>query len=114
MNISVIGIDLAKDIFAIHGVDKQGHTVLRKQLKRTEMTKFFANLGPWLIGMEACGSAQWARKLEAYGHSVKLMASQFVNPYVKTNKNRQNGKGLIDARHRLLPLHRKNHRHAPH
>jgi transposase len=88
MNITAIGIDLAKEVFAIHCVDKQGHVVLRKQLKRTEMTKFFANLEPCLIGMEACGSVHhWARKLEAYGHAVKLMAPQFVKPYVKTNKN---------------------------
>ncbi len=86
MKITTIGIDLAKEVFAIHGVDERGHAVLRKQLKRGEMAKFFVNLEPCLIGMEACGSAHyWARKLESFGHTVKLMAPQFVKPYVKTN-----------------------------
>ena len=88
MKITTIGIDLAKEVFQIHGVDERGKAVLRKQLKRSEMAKFFANLEPCLIGMEACGSAHhWARKLEEIGHTVKLMAPQFVKPYVKTNKN---------------------------
>ena len=88
MKITTIGIDLAKEVFQVHGVDKRGKPVLRKQLKRSEMAKFFANMEPCLIGMEACGSAHhWARKLEGYGHTVKLMAPQFVKPYVKTNKN---------------------------
>jgi transposase len=88
MKTTTIGIDLAKEVFAIHGVDERGHAVLRKQLKRSEMAKFFVNLEPCLIGMEACGSAHhWARKLESFGHTVKLMAPQFVKPYVKTNKN---------------------------
>ena len=88
MKITTIGIDLAKEVFAIHGVDERGHAVLRKQLKRSEMAKFFVNLEPCLIGMEACGSAHhWARKLEEFGHTVKLIAPQFVKPYVKTNKN---------------------------
>jgi transposase len=88
MKIITIGIDLAKEVFQIHGVDEHGKAVLRKQLKRHEITKFFANNSPTLIGMEACGSAHhWARKLTEFGHTVKLMAPQFVKPYVKTNKN---------------------------
>lgn len=88
MKITTIGIDLAKEVFQIHGVDEHGKAVLRKQLKRKDMAKFFANLEPCLIGMEACGSAHhWARKLGEYGHTTKLMAPQFVKPYVKTNKN---------------------------
>jgi len=88
MNITTLGIDLAKNLFQIHGVDERGQAVLRKQLKRTQMMKFFVNLPPCLIGMEACGSAHfWARKLLELGHTVKLMAPQFVKPYVKTNKN---------------------------
>jgi transposase len=86
--ITTIGIDLAKVVFQIHGVTEHGKVATRKQLKRAEMLKYFANLEPCLIGMEACGSAHyWARKLESYGHTVKLMAPQFVKPYVKTNKN---------------------------
>jgi transposase len=88
MKITTIGIDLAKNVFQLHGVDGQGKTVLSKQLKRDRMAAFFVNLPPCLIGMEACGSAHhWARKLQALGHTVKLMAPQFVKPYVKTNKN---------------------------
>jgi transposase len=69
-------------------VDVQGKAVLKKQLKRDQMAAFFANLPPCLIGMEACGSAHfWARKLQGFGHTVKLMAPQFVKPYVKTNKH---------------------------
>ena len=78
MKITTVGIDLAKSVFQIHGVDERGKAVLRKQLKRAEMPKFFANLPPCLIGMEACGSAHyWARKLIELGHTVKLMAPQF-------------------------------------
>ncbi len=88
MKITTIGIDLAKDVLQVHGVDSKGKAVLRKQMRRGEMTKFFVNLPPCLIGMEACGSAHyWARKLSEYGHTVKLMAPQFVKPYVKTNKH---------------------------
>jgi len=88
MKITTIGFDLAKMVFQVHGVDERGKVAARKQLKRAEMLKYFANLEPCLIGMEACGSAHyWARKLEGYGHTVKLMAPQFVKPYVKTNKN---------------------------
>ncbi|RFC31337.1 MAG: hypothetical protein DID91_2727704291 [Candidatus Nitrotoga sp. MKT] len=88
MKITTIGIDLAKEVFQVHGVDRCGKAVLRKQLKRKDMAKFFANIEPCLIGMEAYGSAHhWARKLGECGHTVKLMAPQFVKPYVKTNKN---------------------------
>jgi transposase len=88
MKITTTGIDLAKHAFQVHGVDERGKAVLKKQLKRGQVMAFFANLPPCLIGMEACGSAHyWARKLEALGHTVKLIAPQFVKPYVKTNKH---------------------------
>src|SRR5450631_1468209 len=88
MKITTIGIDLAKTVFQIHGVDDHGKPVLRKKLDRSKMLVFFVKLQPCLIGMEACGSAHyWARKLVEMGHTVKLMAPQFVKPYVKTNKN---------------------------
>lgn len=91
MKITTIGIDLAKNLFQIHGVDERGKAVLRKQLKRKDVMKFFANLEPCLIGMEACGGAHyWARKLSEFGHTVRLIAPQFVKPYVKTNKNDRN------------------------
>lgn len=88
MKVTTAGIDLAKNVFQVHGVDEHGKTVLRKQLKREQMAPFFANLPTCLIGMEACGSAHhWARKLQSLGHTVRLVAPQFVKPYVKTNKN---------------------------
>jgi transposase len=88
MNITRIGIDIAKEVFQIHGVDTQGKTLLKKQIRRNDMLKFFVNLQPCLIGMEACGGAHyWARELGKLGHTVKLMSPQFVKPYVKTNKN---------------------------
>jgi transposase len=88
MNITTVGIDLAKNVFQVHGVDGRGKPVLRKAVKRAELTKVFANMPACLIGLEACGSAHyWARKLTELGHTVKLMAPQFVKPYVKTNKN---------------------------
>jgi transposase len=91
MKITTVGIDLAKNVFQVHGVDERGKAVLRRQLKRKDVVSFFANLEPCLVGMEACGSAHyWARKLAELGHSVRLMAPQFVKPYVKTNKNDRN------------------------
>ncbi|MGK6307836.1 IS110 family transposase [Variovorax sp. DT-64] len=88
MKITTIGIDLAKNVFQVHGVDEHGKAVLRKQLRRDQMAMFFVNLPPCVIGIEACSSAHhWARKLVAMGHTVRLMAPQFVKPYVKTNKN---------------------------
>jgi transposase len=88
MNITTVGIDLAKNLFQVHAVDARGKLVLRKQLRRAQVAVFFANLPPCLIGMEACASAHhWGRTLERFGHTVRLMASQFVKPYVKTNKN---------------------------
>jgi len=88
MNITTVGIDLAKNVFQVHGVDERGKVVLRKAVKRAELAKVFVKMPSCLIGLEACGSAHyWARKLAELGHTVKLMAPQFVKPYVKTNKN---------------------------
>ncbi|MDD1633732.1 MAG: IS110 family transposase, partial [Methylococcaceae bacterium] len=91
MNIKRVGIDLAKQVFQLHGVDYQDKVVLRKQLRRNQLLSFFATLPPCLIGMEACGGAHhWARELQKLGHTVKLIAPQFVKPYVKSNKNDAN------------------------
>lgn len=88
MKVTTLGIDLAKNVFQLHGVNEFGKPVVKKQLKREQVAAFFVNLPACLIGMEACGSAHyWARKLQEFGHTVKLMAPQFVKPYVKTNKN---------------------------
>ncbi len=86
--VTTIGIDLAKNVFQVHGADDNGQVVFRKQLRRGQLLEFFANMNPVLIGMEACSSSHhWARELCAQGHHVKLMAPQFVKPYVKSNKN---------------------------
>jgi transposase len=88
MKITTIGVDLAKQVFQLHCVDDQGRVVLRKAISRSQFLAFFIRQEPCLIGMEACGSAHhWARKLIELGHTVKLMAPQFVKPFVKTNKN---------------------------
>lgn len=109
MKITTIGIDLAKEVFQIHGVDMHGKTVLRKQLRRSEMARFFANLDPCLIGMEACSSSHhWARKLGEFGHTVKLMSPQFVKPYVKTNKH-----DMADAEAICEAVSRPNMRFVP-
>lgn len=87
-HITVIGLDLAKNIFQLHCADDQGHCVQRKTIRRNKLLTFFSNLAPCIVGMEACGSSHyWAREIKKLGHDVKLMAPQYVKPYVKTNKN---------------------------
>ena len=88
MQITTVGVDLAKNVFQVHGANEHGKAVLRKTLKRSQVAAFFGNLPPCLVGIEACASAHhWARKLEGLGHRVRLIAPQFVKPYVKSNKN---------------------------
>ena len=87
-HLSVVGIDLAKRVFHVAGMDERGKIVLRKRLTREALLPFLARLAPVLIGMEACGGAHyWARRFREHGHTVKLIAPQFVKPYVKSNKN---------------------------
>ena len=87
MPITTIGVDLSKSVFQVHGVDKQGKTLTKKSLRRSQVHEYFINIPPCLVGMEACSSAHfWARKLQSMSHEVKLMAPQFVKPYVKANK----------------------------
>ncbi len=89
--ISVMGLDLAKKVFQVHGIDIDGEVIVRKQLKRSQMRQFFAKLEPCLIGMEACGGAHyWSRELTRLGHAVRMMAPVFVKPYLKSNKNDRN------------------------
>jgi transposase len=81
MKMTTVGIDRAKHVFQLYGVDEHNKPVLKKQLKRDQMVTFFTNLSPCLIGIEACGSAHFrASKLQGLGHTVKLMAPQFVKP----------------------------------
>ena len=87
MQITTVGLDLAKNVFQVHGADARGRAVLRKQLRRDQLIPFFSNLPVCVIGIEACGgSHHWGRRLQALGHTVRLMAPQFVKAYVKGNK----------------------------
>ncbi len=88
IKITTIGINLAKSVFQVNCVDEHGKAILRKQIRRDQLVAFMANLPACLVGMEACGGAHhWARVLQSFGHTVRLMPPQFVKPYVKTNKN---------------------------
>lgn len=90
-NVSVLGIDLAKSIFQIHGRDARGKKVFSKRISRQKLTSFVAKLPQCVIGMEACGGSNyWARRFTEMGHEVRLMSPQYVKPYVKTNKNDAN------------------------
>ena len=86
--VTTIGLDLAKHVFQVHGVDAEGATVLRKQLRRAQVLAFFSRLPPCLVGLEACATAHyWARELRALGHEVRLMPAQYVKAYIKRNKH---------------------------
>ena len=88
MDVTTVGLDVAKQVFQVHGIDAYGKVVVRKQLRRKEVVAYFTKLPAFAIGMEACSSSHyWARRLQSLGHTVKLMAPQFVRPYVKTNKS---------------------------
>src|SRR6266513_166498 len=86
--VTTIGLDLAKQVFQVHGVDATGATVLRKQLRRAQVLAFFSRLPPCLVGLEACATAHyWARELRALSHEVRLMPAQYVKAYIKRNKH---------------------------
>ena len=86
--ITTIGLDLAKHVFQVHGIDAEGATVLRKQLRRGQVLAFFSRIPPCLVGLEACATAHyWGRELAALGHEVRLMPAQYVKAYIKRNKN---------------------------
>ena len=87
MNVSTVGLDLAKNVFQVHGIDSTGRVIVRRSLRRRQLMPFFGKLEPCLIGVEACGTSHfWARELRALGHKVKLMAPAYVKPYVKRGK----------------------------
>src|SRR5918999_2544324 len=107
--LSVVGIDIAKRVFHLVGMDERGKIILHKRLVRGEVLSFMANLPTVTVGMEACGGAHdWARRLREQGHDVKLMAPQYVKPYVKTNKN-----DLRDAEAIAEAVTRPNMRFVP-
>ena len=86
--VSTIGLDLAKNVFQVHGVDGSGETVIRRQLRRGQVLPFFKKLPPCLVGIEACATSHyWAREITALGHEVRMMPARYVKPYVKRNKN---------------------------
>ena len=86
--VTTIGLDIAKSVFQVHGVDSGGQVVLRRQLKRRYVLAFFEKLPPCLVGIEACASAHhWSRELQSLGHTVRLMPPTYVKPYVKRHKN---------------------------
>ncbi len=86
--VTTIGVDLAKSVFQIHGVDASGETVIRRQLRRGQVLPFFKKQPPCVVGMEACASAHhWAREISVFGHDVRMMPARYVKPYVKRNKN---------------------------
>ncbi len=123
MEVTTIGIDVAKSVFGLHGVDAEGRVTFRKRLLRNHLLKFLAEQPPCLVGLEACSSAHhWARKIEQLGHRVKLMSPRFVKPYRKSEKNDANDAEAIceavarpsmrfvpvksEAQHEIQALHR--------
>ncbi len=97
--VTTIGIDIAKNVFQIHGVDAAGEVVIRRQLRRRQVLAFFRKQPSCLVGMEACATAHhWAREIAALGHAVKLMPPRYVKPYVKRNKNdAADAEGICEA-----------------
>lgn len=88
MTVKTVGLDLAKDVFQVHGISENGRVVFNKPIKRAKLLAFFETLPPFVVGMEACGSSHhWGRQLRTLGHDVKLMPAGYVKPYVKRGKN---------------------------
>ena len=107
--ITTIGFDIAKSVFQVHGVDAEGHLVIRRQLKRRQVMAFFQKMPPCLIGIEACASSHyWSRELQAIGHTVRLMPPAYVRPYVKRQKN-----DMADAEAICEAVTRANMRFVP-
>lgn len=98
-DIKVLGIDLAKNVFQLHGTNTQGKCMLRKRLSREKLIEYVSQIKPCIIGIEACmGAHYWARTFEKMGHTVKIMPPQFVKPYVMANKNDANdARGIAEA-----------------
>ncbi len=87
MKVTTVGLDLAKNVFQVHGIDDTGNVIVGRSLRRRQVMPFFDKLEPCLIGVEACGTSHfWARELEALGHEVKLKPPKYVKPYVKRGK----------------------------
>ena len=107
--VSTIGLDIAKSVFQVHGIDAAGQVVVRRQLKRRQVIALFQKLRPCLVGIEACASSHyWSRELQALGHSVRLMPPAYVRPYVKRQKN-----DMADAEAICEAVTRANMRFVP-
>src|SRR5215207_7689112 len=86
--VSTVGVDIAKHVFQVHGIDDQGMVVIRRKVRRSELLKFFRSIQLCVVGMEACATAHhWGRELQLMGHEVRLMPPAYVKPYVKRQKN---------------------------
>ena len=99
MDVHMLGIDIAKNIFQLHGADSSGKVVFKQRVARDQLAEIIANLSLCTIVMEACsGSNYWARMFQESGHTVKLISPQFVTPFVKTNKNDANdAEAIVEA-----------------
>jgi transposase len=107
--VTTIGLDIAKSVFQVHGVDAAGQAVVRRQLKRRHVLAFFEKLSPCLVGIEACASSHhWSRELQALGHSVRLKPPAYVKPYVKRQKS-----DMADAEAICEAVTRANMRFVP-
>src|SRR5215471_14189553 len=109
MQVTTIGLDIAKGVFQVHGIDSAGAVVIRKKLRRSELLVFFTRLSPCLIGIEACATAHhWARQLTTLGHQVRLVPPSYVKAYVKRGKN-----DAVDAEAICEAVTRPNMRFVP-
>ena len=109
MDITTVGLDLAKNVFQVHGINADGDVIVRRRLRRTQVREFFAGLKPCLIGMEACGTAHfWARELVVLGHEVKIIPPSYVKAYVRRGKN-----DAVDAEAICEAVTRPNMRFIP-
>lgn len=99
MEIKILGIDLARQVFQLHGADRRGHAVHRSKVPRSSLLEAVRTLQPWMIAMEACSTAHhWARRFQSLGIAVKPISPQYVSPFVKTNKNhRNNADAIVEA-----------------
>ena len=108
-SVTIVGLDIAKNVFQVHGVDAKGAAIVARLVRRGQLLKFFASLPPCLVGMEACSSAHhWARSLIELGHEVKLIPPAYVKPYVRRNKN-----DAVDAAAICEAVGRPNMRFVP-
>lgn len=88
MQVTTIGLDLAKNVFQVHGIYKDGEVAFNRALRRSQVLSFFESLEPCLVGIEACGTSHhWAREISKLGHNVKLIPPVYVKPYVKRGKS---------------------------